>query len=203
MITSPLPYCSSARRLTEEVACVIGEGVRTPLNPKELTRCVIRGAAGELSLSVPVEGGNRILRPLYRDGLTVSPMSLDDVRLSEHGNWRHLHVSALRTAYSATPFFLHYSPEIISAIEESESLGELLRGVMSPFDEIFSEDNISQLTTLSATSPERTLQLCNERRKELAWHLSSLDILFRKGPETIFALWPTLHIQNSLTCKRD
>jgi len=34
-----------------------------------------------------------------------------DIRISEHGHWRHHHWSALRTAYGKSPFFEYYADD--------------------------------------------------------------------------------------------
>jgi hypothetical protein len=59
-------------------------------------RCTILSANGRMPLSVPVEstGGKRC--------------PIRDVRIAEHGNWRHLHWNALVSAYNSTPFFEYY-----------------------------------------------------------------------------------------------
>ncbi|MDR3251827.1 MAG: WbqC family protein [Tannerella sp.] len=62
-------------------------------------RCVIAAAGGRLTLTVPVE------KP-------VSPKCpTRDVRISGHGNWRHLHWNALVSAYNASPFFEYYADD--------------------------------------------------------------------------------------------
>ena len=62
-------------------------------------RCVIEGPNGPLSLTVPVE----------HDG-TAKPAT-GDMRVSEHGNWRHLHWNALVSAYEKSPYFFYYADE--------------------------------------------------------------------------------------------
>ena len=37
--------------------------------------------------------------------------STRDIRISDHGNWRHLHWNALESAYNHTPFFEYYKDE--------------------------------------------------------------------------------------------
>ena len=64
-------------------------------------RCVIATANGMQALTVPVErtdGGQRLLTR--------------DVRISDHGNWRHLHWHALMSAYSESPFFEYYADDL-------------------------------------------------------------------------------------------
>ena len=62
-------------------------------------RCTIAAPDGELALSIP----------------TVKPDTpkcpLRDIRISDHGNWRHLHWNALSSAYNHTPFFEYYKDD--------------------------------------------------------------------------------------------
>ena len=62
-------------------------------------RCYIAGPQGVQSLIVPVD----------RKGLAHSPMR--DVRISEHGNWRHVHWTALVSAYESSPYFEYYADD--------------------------------------------------------------------------------------------
>ena len=41
-----------------------------------------------------------------------------DIRISDHGNWRHLHWQALVSAYGETPFFEYYADDIRPFFEE-------------------------------------------------------------------------------------
>lgn len=63
-------------------------------------RCIIATANGTQALTVPVE----------RSGDAKCPMC--DVRVSDHGNWRHLHWNALVSAYGDTPFFEYYADDV-------------------------------------------------------------------------------------------
>lgn len=64
-------------------------------------RCTIAGANGALSLSVP------IIRPDTLKCLTK------DIRISDHGNWQHLHWNALVSAYNLSPFFEYYADDFV------------------------------------------------------------------------------------------
>ena len=64
-------------------------------------RCVIAAANGPLSLSIP------IVKP---DTLKCQTK---DIRISDHGNWRHLHWSALVSAYNMSPFFEYYADDFL------------------------------------------------------------------------------------------
>lgn len=59
-------------------------------------RCSILSANGKIDLSIPIEssGGLKSL--------------IKDIRISEHGNWQHLHWNAIISAYNSTPFFEYY-----------------------------------------------------------------------------------------------
>ena len=61
-------------------------------------RCLIATTQGVQALTVPVERGS-------------SPL-IKDIRISDHGNWRHLHWNALMSAYGESPFFEYYQDDI-------------------------------------------------------------------------------------------
>ena len=61
-------------------------------------RCLIATTQGIQALTVPVERG-------------TSPL-IKDIRISDHGNWRHLHWNALVSAYGESPFFEYYQDDI-------------------------------------------------------------------------------------------
>ena len=69
-------------------------------------RCVIAGANGPMTLSIPVE----------KPKSETAPMR--DMRISDHGNWRHLHWNAIRSAYNSTPFFPFYEDDFRPFYEE-------------------------------------------------------------------------------------
>ncbi len=61
-------------------------------------RCLIATTQGVQALTVPVVRGE-------------SPL-ITEVRISDHGNWRHLHWNALQTAYGDSPFFEYYEDDL-------------------------------------------------------------------------------------------
>lgn len=63
-------------------------------------RCVIPTTNGLQALSVPVEKFEN------------HKCLLKDVRVSDHGNWRHIHWNALLSAYGESPFFEYYADDI-------------------------------------------------------------------------------------------
>jgi hypothetical protein len=54
---------------------------------------------GALALTIPVEKGNG------------GKCLMKDVRISDHGNWRHLHWQALVASYYNSPFFEYYEDD--------------------------------------------------------------------------------------------
>ena len=61
-------------------------------------RCLIASTQGVQALTVPVriEGSSLITNS----------------RISDHGNWRHLHWNALKSAYGESPFFEYYEDDL-------------------------------------------------------------------------------------------
>ena len=67
-------------------------------------RCLIATTQGIQALTVPVERG--------------TSQQIRDIRISDHGNWRHLHWNALMSAYGESPFFEYYQDDIRPFFEE-------------------------------------------------------------------------------------
>ena len=63
-------------------------------------RCIIMTTQGPQSLTVPIEKFEALKCPMK------------DVRISDHGNWKHLHWNALMSAYGESPFFEFYTDDI-------------------------------------------------------------------------------------------
>lgn len=70
-------------------------------------RAVIATENGTQSLTIPVihDGGRIAMR---------------DVRISEHGNWRHQHWNAMVSAYRKSPFFDYYADDFAHFYEERD-----------------------------------------------------------------------------------
>lgn len=62
-------------------------------------RCIIADANGPLALTIPTEK------------VSQEKVLMRDIRISDHGNWRHQHWNALEAAYRHTPFFLYYEDD--------------------------------------------------------------------------------------------
>lgn len=68
-------------------------------------RYAIEGPNGVQLLTVPLVGETHNM---------TTPLC--DVRISEHGNWRHLHWGALYSSYGRTPYFDHIAPDLEAII---------------------------------------------------------------------------------------
>ncbi len=70
-------------------------------------RCHIVGAQGMQALTIPV------IKPSYPN------MKVQDIRISDHGNWQHLHRNAIASAYGSSPFYEYYADDINHLYEQS------------------------------------------------------------------------------------
>ena len=61
-------------------------------------RCLIATTQGIQALTVPVVHGSKA--------------SINEMLISDHGNWRHLHWQALQSAYGDSPFFEYYEDDL-------------------------------------------------------------------------------------------
>lgn len=69
-------------------------------------RCMIASADGPLSLTIPTEKNE------------APKCSMKDIRISDHGKWRHVHWNALVAAYKQSPFFDYYSDDLVRFYEQ-------------------------------------------------------------------------------------
>ena len=69
-------------------------------------RCVIASADGLLVLTIPTEKSDDL------------KCVMKDVRISDHGNWRHVHWNAFVAAYKHSPFFDYYADEFHRFFEQ-------------------------------------------------------------------------------------
>ena len=169
-------------------------------------RCSIAAANGPLSLSIP------IVKP---DTLKCQTK---DIRISDHGNWRHLHWNALVSAYNMSPFFEYYEEDFAPFYEKKyEFLAdfneELCRLVCSLID-IQPDMERTDMYKIDFTSDEDDFrerihpkkdykeedpdfivqpyyQVFQERLGFLP-NLSIVDLLFNMGPESLLILQKSL-----------
>lgn len=168
-------------------------------------RCNIAGPGGILPLSIP----------------TVKPDSpkcpMKDIRISDHGNWRHLHWNALESAYNSTPFFEYYKDDfrpfyekkhtflcdfneelcrlicelidIVPAIERSKKYATAFTPHEADYREIIHPKKDFRETDKEFI-PQPYYQVFEERHGFLP-NLSIVDLLFNMGPESLLVLEKT------------
>ena len=187
-------------------------------------RCVIATANGLQALTVPVERTANIFDTTAAavsagtSGITAAATcaSCNDIRISDHGNWRHLHWHALMSAYSETPFFEYYADDIRPFFEQRwdrlydfdmaicRRMCELLD--ICPDIRLTTEyvraDDVTPASGLldlrDTINPKHPLPDADftsrcyyqvfERKHGFQPNLSILDLLFNMGPESILYL---------------
>ena len=158
-------------------------------------RCLIATTQGVQALTVPVERNYSQL--------------IKDVRISDHGNWRHLHWNALMSAYGESPFFEYYQDDIRPFFEKRWEFlfdfNEEIRMKMCELLDIQPKVDYTKEFTVNkiidfreAINPKHPqedpdfeakpyYQVYQQKHGFLA-NLSVLDLLFNMGPEGIFFL---------------
>lgn len=161
-------------------------------------RCKILSANGVQTLSIPIE------KPDSAKCLTR------DIRIAEHGNWRHLHWNAILSAYNSTPFFEYYADDFYPFYEKpfrylfdfNEQLRQLICSLidMDPsvsFSKEYSEKtDPCTLDRRDSIHPKKeslheefkTYYQVFESRFGFVPNLSIIDLLFNMGPESILYL---------------
>lgn len=161
------------------------------------SRCVIAGANGPMPLSIPVEK-------------TETPKCpIKDIRIAEHGNWRHLHWNAIVSAYNSTPFFDYYRDDFQPFYERKQvfllDFNEGLRALTCRLLSI--KTPVAHTSFFNTAPPPQTIDLRNAfpSKKEPEYetpayyqvfgeelgftaNLSIIDLLFNMGNEARMVL---------------
>ena len=160
-------------------------------------RCLIATTNGVQALTVPVERGSSSL--------------IRDMRISDHGNWRHLHWMALQSAYGESPFFEYYQDDIrpffekrwdylmdyneaickkmCELIDIQPQIDRTIEFVLEPSDVIDMRAAINPKRPAPDAdfTPKPYYQVYTQKHGFLP-NLSVLDLLFNMGPDSIFYL---------------
>lgn len=163
-------------------------------------RCVIAATGGPQTLTVPIERyeGRKCL--------------MRDIRISDHGSWRHLHWNALVSSYGESPFFDYYADDIRPFFERrweflfdfnleiTHTICSLLdiRPTIELTDEYLQTEDVCADDFRDAIRPKHPLtdatfsprpyyQVYAQKHGFIP-NLSILDLLFNEGPEGIFLL---------------
>ena len=165
-------------------------------------RCFIGAANDRLSLSIPVEkseGSKTLTR---------------DIRISDHGNWRHQHWYAISSTYNNSPFFEFYEDDLHPFFEKKFDFlfdfNEQLRALICELigftpNIVLSEDyeadyglDVSDFRDI--IHPKRDYKELDKEFIDINYYqlfeqkwgfrpnLSIIDLLFNMGPESLLVL---------------
>ncbi len=157
-------------------------------------RCIIASANGVMPLTVPVIKQNN--QPIC------------DVRISDHGNWRHLHWHAIMSAYRSSPYFEYYEDDFAPFYEReyefltdfNQQLQDMICGFIdfTPNVELTQGyvhevgDNESDLRNAilpgKISSTYQPYWQVFEEKYGFQPNLSIIDLLFNMGPESLLYL---------------
>ena len=160
-------------------------------------RAVIATENGSQGLTIPVihDGGRTAMR---------------DVRISEHGNWRHQHWNAMVSAYRKSPFFDYYADDFAHFYEERDGflmdfnlrLHAVINELLGLERELRIVDNSSNATDfvdlrriaepkalvdIEGYTAQQYYQVFAQRNGFIP-DLSIVDLLFNMGPEGLIVL---------------
>lgn len=171
-------------------------------------RCVIATTQGVQSLTVPVES---------QEGCRIDKTEMKDVRISDHGSWRHLHWQALQSAYGESPFFEFYADDLHPFFERkwtflldfnmaiTEKMCELIdiqphirlttAYGQTPHDEVEPEEIKDFRDVIRPKHPKDDAEFISmtyyqvyRQKSGFLPNLSILDLLFNMGNETMLYL---------------
>ncbi|MDE6299166.1 MAG: WbqC family protein [Muribaculaceae bacterium] len=148
------------------------------LSGKDFAHALVRSAGGEILLSIPIEGGGKMLK---RRG------SLQSLVMSEHGNWRHVHLGAFEACYGRAPFFGDLFPDLRRIYEEPICrLTDFNTALLNLIEDFIGVRGLAHTYEFPLTSPalERGLELAAAVDEKL----SAIDAIMRLGRETILPL---------------
>lgn len=163
-------------------------------------RTIIATENGVQSLTIPIVH-------------TAGKQLMQDIRISEHGNWRHLHWNAMVSAYRKSPFFDYYADDFAHFYEERDGflidfnlrlhnvICELLgleREVLFSSKEAMERDKNEiedirliaepkECSNIATFTPEPYYQVFASRHGFIP-NISIVDLLFNMGPEALLTL---------------
>ncbi len=164
-------------------------------------RCTIAAADGPMTLSVPTEKPDTL------------KCFMKDIRISDHGNWRHLHWNALESAYYNSPFFEYYQDDFRPFYEKkylflydfNEALSAMICHLIdiqpsvertTDYKQAFGVNEMDYRELIhpkrswqedETFNPKSYYQVFGARHGFLP-NLSIVDLLFNMGPESLLVL---------------
>ncbi len=164
-------------------------------------RCVIAGPNGALQLTVPIE------KP------AGEKCCMKDIRISDHGKWRHVHWQAFMSCYFTSPFFEYYQDDFRPFYEKKyEYLYDFNCALQAKVCELLDlqpnlietteykrvlpdgiEDYRDRISPKQAKEKDETFQArpyyqVFQEKWGFLPNLSIIDLLFNMGPEGLLVL---------------
>ncbi len=165
-------------------------------------RCIIASANGPMTLSLPIENEK------------IGRGDVREIKLSDHGNWQHMHWNSIESAYRSSPFFDYYQDDIRPFFERKAGFlfdfNEGIRETICQLIEIqpnvhFSSEYIEEnrlpqgwIDYRTSIHPKKETEKTGfittpyyqvfDRKYGFIPNLSILDLLFNMGPESILYL---------------
>jgi hypothetical protein len=164
-------------------------------------RALIAGPNGVQALTIPVEHEYN-KRPATRD-----------IRLSDHGNWQHLHRNALQSAYEGSPYFEYYADDILPIynkghqflVDFNEDFLYTICDLLSLTPNVVKTEAYADALALGADDFRETIRPKNSHSIDKTFrsveyyqvfrhkhgfleNLSIIDLLFNMGPESRLVL---------------
>ncbi len=165
-------------------------------------RCTIASTNGEIALTIPT------IKP------DNSKCPVKDIRISDHGNWRHLHWNAITSAYNSSPFFEYYEDDFRPFYEKefkflvdfNEELRQLVCNLIdiqpsvAYTTEYKTDFTPSEHDFREIIHPKKDFNEVDKSFKLVPYYqvfkekngflpnLSIIDLLFNMGPESLLVL---------------
>jgi len=188
---APIQYFAHLTRSTDPIV----ESCEHFIKQTYRNRCIIATANGLMPLSLPIDKSDS------------EKTNIRDVKLSNHGNWQHLHWNGIESAYNSSPFFEYYQDDLRPFFENepgylfdfNESIRMKICEVLDIQREVrYSQEYIKEgeLTTgwqdfRGIIHPKKNpaeVDRVFDRKFGFQPNLSILDLLFNMGPESILYL---------------
>lgn len=112
-------------------------------------RCEIASANGIMPLTIPIEKA------------TIRKPCLKDMRISDHGNWRHLHWNAIRSSYNSSAYFEYYQDDFRPLYEKK-------------FDFLLDFNEAAREIVFQCLDLDKTVELTSAFHKELESSIQDL-----------------------------